>query len=99
MADDAVGDEEAELERARAQHRLSIVEAIIRALDMGWELQEVIASSADRLEARQRLTSAPFDFTELEAEHVLDLQFSRRTKQARSFLEDEAAQLRQQLAQ
>lgn len=92
-------DEEAGFLRERARVRLQIVEAVMRALDMGWELQEAIASSADRLEARQRLTSTPFGFTEVEAEHVLDLQFSRRTKQARSSLEDEAVQLREQLAQ
>jgi DNA gyrase subunit A len=97
MADEPMGDDDVELLRARV--RLQIVEALMRALDLGWELHEAIASSADRGEARARLTASPFGFADIEAEHVLDLQFSRGTKQARSFLEEEAVQLREQLGQ
>lgn len=99
MAEEPVGDDEVELLRARARERLQIVEALMRALDMGGELQEVIASSADKGDARARLSASPFGFSDIEAEHVLDLQFARQTRQARRFLEDEAAQLREELAQ
>lgn len=89
-----VDDLDPELQRLRAQNRLGIIDALIRAIDIGWPLLEAIESSVDRQEARQLLGDSPFGFTEIEVEHILDLPLSRRTQQGRSNLEEEATALR-----
>jgi DNA gyrase subunit A len=74
-----------------------VVEALLRAIDLGPALDEAIESSADKAEARLRLTSPPFGFTPMEAEHVLDRMLWQRTRAARDQLEVEAADLRAEL--
>jgi DNA gyrase subunit A len=91
--DGAVEDEDPELVRHRAQHRLHVVEGLIRAIDLGRSLDDAIESSSDAQDARARLMAEPFGFDELQALHILDLTLSRRTKQARDQLAEEAAAL------
>jgi DNA gyrase subunit A len=92
--DDAARDSEEELLHARARHRLEIVEALSRAIELGWPLIEAIEGARDWAGAVQRLQGRPFEFTDVQAHHILDLTHARRTVQARTNLTDEAAELR-----
>jgi DNA gyrase/topoisomerase IV subunit A len=87
-------DVERESRVASARHRLEIVEALLRALDLGLPLFETIESSADRGDARRRLVDPAFGFTVIQAEHILDLTLAQRTRASRGHLVDEAIELR-----
>jgi DNA gyrase subunit A len=90
----------------RSQHRLDkararahIVEGYLKALDMIDEIVTLIRASADRGEARVGLMAAPFEFTEIQANHILDMTLGRLTRLGRSELEEELAQLRATMAE
>jgi DNA gyrase/topoisomerase IV subunit A len=85
--------------RSIAEHRLSIVEALLRAIDLGWPVLETIENSPDRSEARRRLTDTPFSFDEVQAEHVLDMQHGRRTEEGRRSLSEEMSDLKRLLSE
>ncbi len=84
------------LRRARA--RAHIVEGLLKALDMIDAIIAAIRASESRGEARERLMATPFEFTEVQAEHILDMQLSRLTRLGRADLEEEMAKLRQTMA-
>ena len=75
-----------------ARARLHIVEGLIRALSMIDDIIGLIRTSDDTASARAALMSAPFDFSEIQANHILDMALSRLTRLGRSGLEDEAAE-------
>ncbi|MCU1351031.1 MAG: gyrA [Acidimicrobiales bacterium] len=73
----------------RAQKRAHIVEGLLKALDLIDEIIAAIRASADKASARESLMAAPFEFSEVQAEHILDMQLSRLTRLGRSDLEAE----------
>ncbi|MCQ3813769.1 MAG: DNA gyrase subunit A [Acidimicrobiia bacterium] len=77
-----------------AEKRLHIVDGLIRCLDLIDEIIATIRASADRAAARLALMSAPFEFSEVQANHILDMQLARLTRLGREDLETEATQLR-----
>ncbi len=79
----------------KAQARAHIVEGLIKALDMIDAIIAAIRASDDKSAARTALMAAPFEFSDRQAEHILDMQLSRLTRLGRSQLEEEMAQLRQ----
>ena len=85
------------LRRARA--RAHIVEGLLKALDMIDAIITAIRASESRAEARERLMATPFEFTEVQAEHILDMQLARLTRLGRADLEEEMAKLRQTMAE
>ncbi|MGH9106278.1 MAG: DNA gyrase subunit A [Acidimicrobiales bacterium] len=85
------------LRRARA--RAHIVEGLLKALDMIDAIITTIRASEGRGEARDRLMAAPFEFSEVQAEHILDMQLSRLTRLGRADLNEEMAKLRQTIAE
>ncbi|HTT90334.1 MAG TPA: DNA gyrase subunit A [Acidimicrobiales bacterium] len=84
------------LRRARA--RAHIVEGLLKALDMIDAIIAAIRASDSRGDARERLMGAPFEFTEVQAEHILDMQLARLTRLGRTDLEEEMAKLQQTMA-
>jgi len=76
----------------QAQQRLHIVEGLLRALDIIDEIIALIRSSHDRAQARQGLMTR-FQFSEVQAEHILNLQLGRLTRLSRDELLAEQAQL------
>ena len=62
-----------------------------------------IRASEDRAEARARLMGSheetTFEFSEAQANYILDMQLVRLTRLARAELEDELAQLRETIAE
>jgi DNA gyrase subunit A len=81
------------LEKANA--RAHIVEGLLRALDLIDEIIAAIRASEDRGEARQRLMGEGFEFSEAQANFILDMQLGRLTRLARIELETELGDLRQ----
>jgi DNA gyrase subunit A len=99
-------DHQVEVIRRRTEYRLKkardrahIVEGLIKALDMIDAIIATIRASDDRASARGALIAAPFEFTEIQAEHILDMTLSRLTRLGRTSLEEELAQLRQTIAE
>jgi len=85
------------LRKARA--RAHIVEGLLKALDLLDQVIATIRGSADRPEARANLMAAPFEFSEEQAVHILDMTLGRLTRLGRAELEEEMAQLRQTIAE
>jgi DNA gyrase subunit A len=83
----------------RARDRAHIVEGYLRALDMLDLVIATIRGSDDRADAREKLTAAPFEFTETQANHILDMTLSRLTRLGREELEEEMAKLRETIAE
>ncbi|MGI9119923.1 MAG: DNA gyrase subunit A [Acidimicrobiales bacterium] len=83
----------------KAEARAHIVEGLLRALDLIDEIIALIRGSDDREAARLGLMAPPFDFSEIQANHILDMTLSRLTRLGRSQLEDELAQLRATIAE
>ncbi len=83
----------------KAKDRAHIVEGLLKALDLIDEIIAAIRASEDRPEARQRLMAEPFEFSEVQATHILDMQLGRLTRLARSDLEEELAELAETIAE
>jgi len=79
--------------RGKAADRLHLVDGLLIAILDIDEVIQLIRSSENRGEARQRLMSV-FDLSELQADYILDLQLGRLTKFSRLELEKEADELR-----
>src|SRR4051794_38912247 len=72
----------------KAKDRAHIVEGLIKALDMIDAIIALIRGSDDKAAARTGLMAEPFSFSEVQAEHILDMQLSRLTRLGRSDLEE-----------
>ena len=79
---------------AKAQARAHIVEGLIRATDMIDEIIALIRASADPASAREGLIAEPFEFSEIQAQHILDMALSRLTRLGRTNLEEELETLK-----
>ncbi|HUE60461.1 MAG TPA: DNA gyrase subunit A [Acidimicrobiales bacterium] len=99
-------DHQVEVIRRRSEYRLKkardrahIVEGLIKALDLIDQIIAAIRASEDKAAARTALIAAPFEFTEVQAEHILDMALSTLTRLGRSRLEEELAKLRETIAE
>jgi DNA gyrase subunit A len=95
-----------EVIRRRSEHRLKkardrahIVEGLLKALDMIDAIIAAIRASDDRPSARDALLAEPFSFTEIQANHILDMTLGRLTRLGRAELEEEMAKLRETMAE
>lgn len=77
----------------KAQARLHIVEGLLIAIDKIDAIIKAIRASTDRAEARTKLMDKPFGFSEIQANHILDLALGRLTRLGREDLEAEAKTL------
>jgi DNA gyrase subunit A len=77
----------------KARDRAHIVEGLLRALDMLDEVIALIRGSADVEVARAGLMAEPFSFSEIQANHILDMPLRRLTGLERQKLIDEFAEL------
>ncbi|HUS60559.1 MAG TPA: DNA gyrase subunit A [Acidimicrobiales bacterium] len=83
----------------KAQDRAHIVEGLLKALDHLDAIVALIRGSDDRAAAREGLMAAPFQFTEIQANHILDLTLGRLTRLGRSELDEEMAKLRETITE
>jgi DNA gyrase subunit A len=77
----------------RAREREHIVEGLVRALDMIDAVIELIRGSADVETARAGLMGKPFEFSEIQANHILDMQLRRLAQLEGRKLREELAEL------
>jgi DNA gyrase subunit A len=83
----------------KAEARAHIVEGLLKAIDMLDAVIATIRGSDDRPAARVALMTAPFEFSEEQANHILDMTLGRLTRLGRSELEEEMARLRETIAE
>jgi DNA gyrase subunit A len=83
----------------KAEARAHIVEGLLRAIDMLDLVIATIRGSDDRAAARIALMASPFDFSEEQANHILDMTLGRLTRLGRSELEEEMNKLRETIAE
>ncbi len=77
----------------KARDRAHIIEGLVRALDMIDAIIAHIRASADAETARGGLMAAPFEFSEVQARHILDMQLRRLAQLEGQKLRDELAEL------
>lgn len=81
----------------KAEERYHIVEGLVRAVDMIDAIIAAIRSSKDRSEARTKLMEKTFAFSEIQANHILDLPLGRLTELGQKELEEEAKRLKKEI--
>ncbi len=82
----------------KAQHRLHIVEGLIKALSILDQVIKTIRASKNRKDAKQNLVDQ-YQFTEEQAEAIVTLQLYRLTNTDVTELQDEQAKLNKQIAE
>jgi DNA gyrase subunit A len=85
------------LDKARA--RAHVVEGLLKAIDMLDAVIAAIRGSDDRPAALETLQAAPFEFSEEQANHILDMTLARLTRLGRSNLDEELAKLLLEIAE
>lgn len=83
----------------KAEARAHIVEGLLKAIDMLDLVIAAIRGSDDRGAARAALMTVPFEFSEEQANHILDMTLGRLTRLGRTELEDEMRKLRETIAE
>src|SRR5487761_2114574 len=84
---------------AKARARAHVVEGLLKAIDMLDQVIATIRGSDDRPAALEALRATPFDFSEEQANHILDMTLARLTRLGRSNLEEEMAKLLEEIAE
>ncbi len=82
----------------KAQARAHIVEGLLKAINVIDEVIATIRASEDRAAALAALIGEPFEFSETQAEHILQMQLGRLTRLARIDLEGELNELSSTIA-
>ena len=72
----------------KAEARLHIVEGLVKALDMIDAVVKAIRASKDRAAARTALMGKRFGFSEIQANHILDMPLGRLTQLGRDELDE-----------
>ncbi len=83
----------------KAQARAHIVEGFLKAINVIDEVIATIRASEDRGAALAALIAEPFEFSETQAEHILQMQLGRLTRLARVDLETEITELNETIAE
>ena len=77
----------------RAEHELHINSGLLKAIGMIDDIIATIRESEDRATARTTLLNEPFEFTEIQANHILDMQLGRLTRLGRDQIEEKVQEL------
>lgn len=81
------------------QARAHILEGLIKALDVIDEVIAAIKAAEDRAAARTALMAAPFEFSEIQANHILDMALGRLTRLGHSELNEELEECQQNITE
>jgi DNA gyrase subunit A len=99
-------DHQVEVVRRRSEFRLlrardeaHITEGLLKALERIDDIISLIRGSEDRATARAGLMGDGFEFSEVQANHILDMQLVRLTRLGRSSLEERLVELRKTIAE
>ena len=82
----------------KAKARAHILEGLLKAIDMIDAIIALIRSSENRGAARDALQAAPFEFSEVQATHILDMPLGRLTQLGHADLQTELNDLAQTIA-
>jgi DNA gyrase subunit A len=82
----------------RAQRRAHLLEGRIKALNVIDKIIKLIRESEDANSAKTQLMAKPYEFTEVQAIDILDMQLRQLTRLSRIDLEAEIAELTQRIA-
>jgi DNA gyrase subunit A len=83
----------------KAERRAHVLEGRIKALDVIDQIIAVIRASDDAASAKAALMAAPFEFSEVQAIDILDMQLRQLTRLSRIDLETELADVRERIAE
>jgi DNA gyrase subunit A len=83
----------------KARDRAHIVEGLLRALDHIDEIIALIRGSESADAARTALMAKPYEFSEIQANHILDMQLRRLAQLEHQKLRDEFEELRATIAE
>ncbi|MFM7225196.1 MAG: DNA gyrase subunit A, partial [Actinomycetota bacterium] len=83
----------------KAEARMHIVDGLVKAVGMIDAVVKAIRASADRAAAREALMGRRFGFSEIQANHILDLPLGRLTRLGIAELEEERARLEVAIAE
>jgi DNA gyrase subunit A len=83
----------------KAQRRLHLLEGRIKALNVIDAIIKLIRESEDAGAAKTALMAKPYEFTEVQAIDILDMQLRQLTRLSRIDLEAEIAQLNEKIAE
>jgi DNA gyrase subunit A len=86
-----------EFQLAKAERRAHILEGRIKALDVIDQVIALIRASEDAAAAREGLMAAPFEFSEVQANDILDMQLRQLTRLSRIDLETDLEDVRAQI--
>ncbi|MFM8945254.1 MAG: DNA gyrase subunit A [Actinomycetota bacterium] len=82
----------------KAQRRAHLLEGRIKALNVIDQIIKLIRESEDATSAKTQLMAKPYEFTEVQAIDILDMQLRQLTRLSRIDLEAEIAELTQRIA-
>ena len=77
----------------KAEHELHINTGLLKAIGMIDEIIATIRASEDRATAREALIAEPFEFSEIQTNHILDMQLGRLTRLGRDQIEEKVSEL------
>ena len=77
----------------KAEHELHINTGLLKAIGMIDEIITMIRASEDRATAREALMAEPFEFSEIQTNHILDMQLGRLTRLGRDQIEEKVSEL------
>ena len=83
----------------KAKEREHKIEGRLKALDVIDQIIALIRASEDASAAREGLMVAPFEFSEIQAQDILDMQLRQLTRLSRIDLEREIAELRETITE
>ncbi|HEX5615317.1 MAG TPA: DNA gyrase subunit A, partial [Acidimicrobiia bacterium] len=99
-------DHQVEVVRRRSEYRLRkardrahIVEGLLKALDRIDQLIQLIRGSESADAAREAMMAAPYEFSEIQARHILDMQLRRLAQLEHQNLRDEFEKLSATIAE
>ena len=82
-----------------AERKAHINEGLLKAINVIDEVIAAIRASDDRAAARDALMAPPFEFSEVQANHILEMPLGRLTRLARIDLETLIAELQAEIAE
>jgi DNA gyrase subunit A len=83
----------------KARKRAHLVEGLLKAINVIDEVIALIRASEDRSAARTGLMAEPFEFSQEQADFILEMRLGQLTRLARIDLETEAEDLRRRIAE
>jgi DNA gyrase subunit A len=83
----------------KARKRAHLVDGLLKAINVIDEVIALIRASEDRAAARAGLMAEPFEFSQEQADFILEMRLGQLTRLARIDLESEAEELRQRIAE